>query len=163
MIAAALNIFRLEILLGLWLLRRIERMVPSWREGLQDSDTSFSWSSVGDRRQAYESMVPMSGFGTAVLSLVAALALMIPARVLGFPPALLYLAVWVPASAVLAPACAYIAIKWQLSRTGPNVQKDGPWETDIERNRMVMLWPSVIAIGAAAIVAGVVVAIVAWW
>ncbi|MFI8525663.1 hypothetical protein ACIGB8_14515 [Promicromonospora sukumoe] len=161
--AAALNIFRTEVLLGLWLIRVVARfVVRSWRHSFPDSGLPFPWATVvADRQDARDSILQLSYFGMSALAVLGVLAFGIPARLLGFPAILVFLgflAALAPCAVVLV---AHLTIRRTLDRAfaAPALAEQVPWELDVEKNPRAFLAVSLWGLALSVVVA---LALTAW-
>jgi hypothetical protein len=156
---AVLNVFRTEVLLGLWLVRVMARLaVRSWRSAFPDPDKPFPWALVAhDRREAYENMMGLSYFGMSVLAVGGGLIFGIPARHFGFPPVLEFLGYMAVATPCMVTLIAYLVVRLRLSKTRessvPSRVGEVAWEVDVEKNQRVLFAASLSGISVAAILA----------
>jgi hypothetical protein len=157
-VLAVLNVFRTEVLIGLWLVRTLARIsVRSWRESFPDPKKPFPWAIVAhDRREAYENMLPLSYFGMGVLGVLGVLLFGAPARLLGFPAILELLGYMAVAVPCLVTLMAYFNVRMRLNKLRDSANAPAgkvSWDVDIEQNRGVLLGSSICGIVIAALVA----------
>ncbi|MFI2362547.1 hypothetical protein [Promicromonospora sp. NPDC019610] len=161
----ALNIFRTEVLLGLWLIRVVARFaVRSWRDSFPGPGSSLPWATmVADRQEARDSILQLSYFGMSALCVLGILAFGVPARLLGFPVIftfLGYLAALAPCAVV---AVAHLTVQRTLSLAfdiaDPPPAGESPWELDVEKNPRAFLGVSLWGLSVSVVVA---LALTAW-
>ncbi|MDR7382223.1 hypothetical protein [Promicromonospora iranensis] len=156
---ALLNVFRAEVLIGLWLIRILARLfVRSWRNASPDPKHPFPWAlSAQDRREAYENMMGLSYFGMSVLGVGGGLVFGVSARALGFPTILEFLGYLAVAAPCTVTLIAYFVVRHRLARIKD--RSDGhesvgvAWEVDIENNPRVLIGASLSGLAASAILA----------
>ena len=162
---AVLNVFRTEVLLGLWLIRVVARfVVRSWRDSSPDPLLPFPWATVvADRQEARDSILQLSYFGMSALGVLGILAFGIPARLLGFPVILVFLGylAWLAPCAVVV--VAHLTVQRTLSLVfdlaNPPPAGQSPWELDIEKNPRAFLGASLWGLAVSVVVA---LALTAW-
>jgi hypothetical protein len=160
---AVLNIFRAEVLLGLWLIRVVARFaVRPWRDSFADPSLPFPWATVvADRQDARDSILQLSYFGMSALAVLGGLAFGIPARLLGFPAILVFLAYL----AVLAPCAVVVVAHLTIQQTLDRVfavsppAEQSPWGLNVEKNPRAFLAVSLWGLAASVVVA---LALTAW-